>query len=137
MGDDNRILVWDTVFRKCVGEGVINKIAGENPEILKHSIHSQYSPNQQARAIDINATKGHVAIGLNNGEFQVRHSIAKINTRIVTKNDSKDLIQAIHYSPNGEFCAVASHDSTVYIYKTVVYHLQVLSYSSFRQTTRL
>jgi len=35
---------------------------------------------------------------------------------VVQKHDSKEWIEAIHYSPCGEYLAVGSHDNAVYIY---------------------
>lgn len=69
--------------------------------------------------MSINSINGQVALGLNNGEFQVRKSLEKINSKVTTRNDTRERIEVIHFSPNGEYCAVGSYDNSIYVYKTV------------------
>jgi len=114
--DDNKIMVWDPQAKKVVSTGTINEVAGPKPRSMGASTLSVYPPNQSARAIAINPRTGHVAIGINNGELSIRKSLKEINEVVVQKHDAKEWIEAIHYSPCGEYLAVGSHDNVVYIY---------------------
>jgi WD40 repeat protein len=114
--DDNKVMVWDSEARKCIGTTTINEVAGPKPKTMGASTLSIYPPNQCARAVAINPKNGHIAIGVNNGELSVRKGIKELNKIVVQKHDAKEWIEAIHYSPCGEYLAVGSHDNCVYIY---------------------
>jgi len=122
--DDNRVLVWDPVNRKCVNEGIINSKPGEKSKILGASSLSLHPPNQQARAVGVNSKNGHVAIGVNNGELHIRASVKDINNSVAVKHDGKEWIEVLEYSPCGNYLAVGSHDNHVYVYDVQKgYHL--------------
>jgi len=114
--DDNKVMVWDPETRRCVNTGTINTVAGPKPKTMGASTLSVYPPNQCARAVAINSKNGHVAIGVNNGELSVRKGLKELDKIIVQKHDAKEWIEAMHYSPCGNFLAVGSHDNVVYIY---------------------
>jgi WD40 repeat protein len=116
VADDNKVMAWDPVSRKCVSTGILNSVAGPKPRTMGASTLSVYPPNQCGRAVAINARTGHVAIGINNGELSIRKGIKELDKVIVQKHDAKEWIEAIHYSPCGEYLAVGSHDNVVYIY---------------------
>jgi len=114
--DDNKIMVWDPQSRRCISTGIINEVAGPKPRTMGASTLSVYPPNQSARSVAINHRTGHVAIGINNGELSIRKSLKEINRVVAHKKDAKEWIEAIQYSPCGEFLAVGSHDNVIYIY---------------------
>jgi WD40 repeat protein len=114
--DDNKIMVWDPKNRKCINTGTINEVAGPKPRTMGASTLSIYPPNQSARSVAINPRTGHVAIGINNGELSIRKSIKDLNDVVAQKHDAKEWIEAIHYSPCGEYLAVGSHDNVIYVY---------------------
>ena len=71
--DDNQILLWDTKERRRVGKGCVSQ-----KEIHKKSgasTLSHYPANQQARAVAINQTNGHVAVSDNLGNVTIRASV--------------------------------------------------------------
>jgi WD40 repeat protein len=114
--DDNKVMVWDPVSRKCVASGILNSVAGPKARTMGASTLSIYPPNQCGRAVAINPRTGHVAIGINNGELSIRKSLKELDRVVTQKHDAKEWIEAIHYSPCGEYLAVGSHDNVVYIY---------------------
>jgi len=114
--DDNKIMVWDPEARRCVASSIINQKAGPKPKTMGASTLSVYSPNQCARAVAINAKTGHIAVGINNGELSIRKSLRELDVVIAHKQDSKEWIEAIQYSPCGDYLAVGSHDNSIYIY---------------------
>jgi WD40 repeat protein len=116
VADDNKIMVWDPKARRCVSTGTINEKAGPKPRTMGASTLSVYPPNQCARAVAINPKTGHVAVGINNGELSIRKSLRDLDNIVVQKHDAKEWIEALQYSPCGEFLAVGSHDNKIYIY---------------------
>ena len=117
-GDENLIFVFDYQTRKLVNSVIINE--EENKVIHKDSeAHklTTMAPNQCARSIAINRVHAHIAIGLNNGNVQIRESITSIDKIIYTLKEPKDWIETMKYSPNGAYLAVGSHDTDIYIYR--------------------
>jgi WD40 repeat protein len=114
--DDNKIMVWDPQSRTCVNTGTINSVAGPKPKTMGASTLSVFPPNQCARAVAINPITGHIAIGVNTGELSIRAGIKNLDNIVATKRDAKEWIEAIQYSPCGEYLAVGSHDNKIYIY---------------------
>jgi len=53
----------------------------------------------------------------------VRAGVANLDNVIATKNDSKEWIEDMEYSPDGAKLAVGSHDNNIYIYSTSDYSL--------------
>jgi len=114
--DDNKIMVWDPKARRCVASSIVNQKAGPKPKTMGASTLSVYSPNQCARAVAINPKTGHIAVGINNGELSIRKSLRELDVVVAHKQDSKEWIEAIEYSPCGKYLAVGSHDNSIYIY---------------------
>jgi WD40 repeat protein len=53
----------------------------------------------------------------------IRAGADKLDSIIATKNDSKEWIEAMRYSPDGSKLAVGSHDNNIYVYSTDNYRL--------------
>lgn len=116
--DDNKIMVWDPTSKRCIAKDLINKQAGPKKKIGGASTLSVYPPNQCARAVAI-GKNGHVAIGVNDGELQIRGGLSNISTIVAKKHNSKEWIEVLRYSPDGASLAVGSHDNNIYIYSSV------------------
>lgn len=67
---------------------------------------------------------GHVAIGINNGEVHILESISHLNKILFNFKDSKEWIEVLSYSPDGNLLAVGSHDNNIYIYSFPDYKLK-------------
>lgn len=65
----------------------------------------------------------HLAIGHNDGTLTIRKSYDTIDTILFTKNDSKEWIEVVTYSPDGTKLAVGSHDNNIYVYDANTYNL--------------
>jgi len=122
--DDNKILVTDPKTRKVVNEGIINEKHGEKAKIHGACTLSSFPPNQCSRAVAVNSSNGHVAIGVNNGELHIRAGLKDLKKSIADKKDAKEWIEVLRYSPCGKFLAVGSHDDSIYVYDVNnAYHL--------------
>ena len=82
--DDNKILLWDTKERRRIGAGTIAQ-SGINKKSGASTL-SHYPANQQARAVAINATNGHVAISDNLGNVSIRASVNELDNITHTLN---------------------------------------------------
>lgn len=117
VGDDNKVMVWDTQLRRCIGKGTLDTIQGpERKPGFGASTLATTRPNQQARAVALNPLTGHLAIGHNDGHVTIRNSINELDTVIANLNQPKEWMEAIQYSPDGKYLAVGSHDNYIYIY---------------------
>jgi WD40 repeat protein len=56
----------------------------------------------------------------NDGTVTIRQGISKVN---FTKNDAKEWIEVMKYSPDGSKLAVGSHDNKIYVYSSSDYSL--------------
>jgi len=89
--DDNKILVFDPEKNDVVNEGVINATPGPKRKVGKGaSTLSSMPPNQCARAVAIHPLYENIAIGVCDGELQVRQSLEDINKTIFKAKDSKE-----------------------------------------------
>lgn len=111
-------MVWDPKARKSVAQSIINQVAGVKQKIGGASTLSVYPPNQQSRAVAINHGNGHVAVGVNNGEVHIHSDVNSLHL-IKTFKHSKEWIEVMHYSPDGNKLAVGSHDNNIYIYDVI------------------
>jgi echinoderm microtubule-associated protein-like 1/2 len=64
-----------------------------------------------------------VAVAHNDGTLTIRSGLNNLNDVIATKNDSREWIEAMSYSPDGDKLAVGSHDNNIYVYSTSDYSL--------------
>jgi WD40 repeat protein len=116
-GDDNKVMVWDTQQRRCVSKGTLETVQGpERKPGFGASTLASTRPNQQARAVALNPLNGHVAVGHNDGHVTIRMGIQDLDTLVTTLTQPKEWMESIHYSPDGKYLAVGSHDNFVYIY---------------------
>lgn len=84
---------------------------------------TQFPDSQCSRAIAHCPINGHIAVGHNDGTLTIRESVYFLDKIIATKNDSKEWIEDMEYSPDGNKLAVGSHDNNIYIYSTSDYSL--------------
>jgi WD40 repeat protein len=124
-GDDNKIILLNIPNKKVIS---VDTICNEARKAKRGGASSltELPDSQCSRALAYNAKKSHLAVGHNDGTLTVRsggHLKANITNTIATKNDSKEWIEAMSYSPDGEFLAVGSHDNNIYIYETTNYGL--------------
>ena len=120
--DDNKIKAWSISQRKCVYMGTVSNEAHS----LKRrgaSTLSTLADSQCARAISYNPDNGHVAVGHNDGTLSIRAGIKDLEKVIHHNRHSKEWIEVIRYSPDGQKLAVGSHDNKIYIYDTTNYTL--------------
>lgn len=72
-GDDNRIMMFDTVSMQCVRTGkVSNKDEPKNKNKSLASTSSKFGPNKQARAITASLKHKHLVVCSNLGKISVR-----------------------------------------------------------------
>lgn len=77
---------------------------------------SLYPPNQCSRAVAVNPKNGHVAIASNEGDLTIRKGVRNIDEKVFSTKCSREWIEVMAYSPNGEYLAVGSHDNNIYVY---------------------
>lgn len=119
-GDDNKVMLWGPKERRSKDIGVINEKAGPKIKYGASSM-TNFPDNQCSRAIAVNPKTGEVALGLNDGQVQIR-DISSIGTVKKTMKAAERWIEAVAYSPNGEYLAVGTHNSTIVIYPTDTYN---------------
>jgi WD40 repeat protein len=116
-GDDNQIKVWNISQRKCVGTGTLDRTKGAMRKAgFGASTMATTGVNQQARALALSGSNGHLAVGLNDGHVTVRSGVKALDSVVATLSDAKEWIEAMHYSPDNSKLAVGSHDNFIYIY---------------------
>jgi len=118
-GDDNKIMLWSAKERKNKDVGLINIKGGPKIKYGASSLTS-LPDNQCARAVTVNEKTGEIAIGVNDGEVQVR-DIKNVGVVRKSMKAGERWIEAMGYSPNGEYLAVGTHDSTIVLYTTDTY----------------
>jgi len=72
----------------------------------------------QVRCVAVNDLTGEVALGFNDGSWEIRAAQDDLDNKVHKGFDCKDWIEAMHFSPNGQWLAIGSHDQTIYIIKT-------------------
>ncbi|EGR34536.1 hypothetical protein IMG5_007950 [Ichthyophthirius multifiliis] len=114
-GDDNKVLVFNPEINKVIHQGTINPIPGMKKKIGCASTLSLFPPNQCSRAVTINHVNGHVAVATNDGYLSIRQSIQDLDTKIYENQISNEWIEVMHFSPDGNFLGIGSHDNNIYI----------------------
>ena len=90
VGDDNKLLLFNLLSKKCQGSGDVN--INNN---LEQSI---------GKCIHYNKTKEHIAIGLSNGFISIRKDEKHLNTKIFNDLEiSKGSIITLKYTDYGDF----------------------------------
>ena len=112
--DDNKLMLWDTKERRRAGQGTVNEKAVHKKSGA--STLSHYPANQQARAVAINQTNGHVAVSDNLGDVTIRAGVKDLDSVQATLKQPREWCEAIEFSPCGKYLAVGSHDNNIYIY---------------------
>eukprot|EP00826_Nyctotherus_ovalis_P034912 TRINITY_DN294_c0_g1_i12.p1 TRINITY_DN294_c0_g1~~TRINITY_DN294_c0_g1_i12.p1 ORF type:complete len:691 (+),score=144.01 TRINITY_DN294_c0_g1_i12:351-2423(+) len=125
-GDDNKVMVWAPSERRNKVVGAIKVLENGSEKVEERAAHkasavTMLSSDQCARAVAVNAKTAEVALGLNNGQVQIR-DIGGIDVVKKSVKAGERWIEAMAYSPNGEHLAVGTHDSAVVLYSTDTYH---------------
>ena len=115
-GDDNQVICWDPATRTLKNRAVVNTVARKARK-NRASTLGEYADSQSARAVACNSKgNGDVAVAANDGSITIRHcdDLGTVKKEI---QDSKEWVEVAEYSPNGEYLAVGSHDTDIYIYE--------------------
>jgi len=121
-GDDNKIKTWSIKERKCLATGTICTEARKAKRGGASSL-TDAPDSQCSRGVCWNKANNHVAVGHNDGTLTIRASPDKLDQILFTKNDSKEWIEVMAYSPDGKKLAVGSHDNNIYVYDSTNYSL--------------
>jgi len=118
-GDDNKVRTWDITQRKCVGSATLDANKGpERKAGYGASTLASTSPNQQARCVAVHDATGKVALGYNEGSFEIRAGMDNLTSVEHKDKLCKEWIETMHFSPDGQWLAIGSHDQYIYIVKT-------------------
>ena len=112
-GDDNQVKVWDPASKKCISTAIVNT-AERKARKNRASTLGSFPDSQSSRALSISCN-GHLAVCANDGSVTIRDT-ADINNVITELTDSQEWVEVAEYSPDGNFLAVGSHDTNIYIY---------------------
>eukprot|EP00826_Nyctotherus_ovalis_P027435 TRINITY_DN2144_c0_g1_i1.p1 TRINITY_DN2144_c0_g1~~TRINITY_DN2144_c0_g1_i1.p1 ORF type:complete len:623 (+),score=103.27 TRINITY_DN2144_c0_g1_i1:409-2277(+) len=113
-GEDNKVIVWNTIDRRCFVTSTINE-NGEKKRVTGNQ--SRFPDNQRCRLLAINKVTGHVALAINNGTLQIRQSCYMIDTKIHSINVlTHGLITALKYTTAGDKLAAAANDMHIRLY---------------------
>lgn len=77
-GDDNKIKAWNVATRKCVVTGKVSSEVRKAPKGGASSL-TELPDSQCSRAVAVNPTNGHVAIGHNDGTLTIRAGVTKLD----------------------------------------------------------
>ena len=118
-GDDNKVMVWSSKEKKNKAVGVITD---KEPQRIKYGASSMtsYPDNQCSRAICYNPKTKEVAFASNFGEVHIR-DLDKLSIDKKMMKACERWIEFMAYSPDGNFLAVGTHNSTIVIYTTDSY----------------
>lgn len=86
-GDDNKIKAWNIATRKCVVTGKISSESRKAPKGGASSL-TDLPDSQCARAVAVNPSSGHVAVGHNDGTLTIRQGATQLDKVIATNKDS-------------------------------------------------
>jgi WD40 repeat protein len=114
-GDDNQVKKWDPAARKCVDTACVNEQQRKARRNRASTLGSK-PDSQSSRAVAVNNVVGHVAVCANDGSVTVRTLDGFKEKPLHELTDSLEWIEAAEYSPDGNWLAVASHDTNIYIY---------------------
>lgn len=117
--DDNKVMMWNPVDRKHIKSAKISdrRVAAKRGGA---STMSRLPASQQSRCVAVNHS--FVAVASNDGCVTIR-TPSDMETQIAELKDSKEWIEVMAFSPNGEYLAVGSHDNFIYVYSTADWSL--------------
>mmetsp|Transcript_28423 Transcript_28423/g.27378 ORF Transcript_28423/g.27378 Transcript_28423/m.27378 type:complete len:287 (-) Transcript_28423:84-944(-) len=121
-GDDNKIFAWTYGKNMPTGSGTVSN-ESRKAKRGGASTLSKLPDSKCSRALAYNPSNGHVAVGHNDGTLSIRASVDNLDSIVATKNDSREWIECMAYSPDGSKLAVGSHDNNIYIYDSSSYNL--------------
>lgn len=119
VGDDNRIILWNTKSHAVERHAKISDHKPKNAAKAKTvtaSSQSGQTANQQGRAIAYNEKLGHVAVANNMGKLSIR-DFADFDKKLATLKEPQEWCEVLRYSPCNKFLAAGSHDNSVYVYE--------------------
>ena len=97
VGDDNKLLLFNLLSKKCQSSGNVNIITYNN---LEQSI---------GKCISYNKTKENIAIGLSNGYISIRKDVKNLDIKILNDIEiSKGSIVTLKYTDYGDFLLCCS-----------------------------
>jgi microtubule-associated protein-like 1/2 len=115
-GDDNRVMLFDSIKRQYVRGGKISDKKMKDPtKKSMASTVSQMPPNKQARTVAVSKTHSHLVVCSNMGKVSIR-SFDDFDKKVGSLKEAKHWCQVAKYSPNEDYLAIGSHDNHVYIY---------------------
>lgn len=111
IGDDNRIMMFDTNERKFVRGGKIStKKTMKDPQRKSGaSSQSGMPPNKQGRCVAASPKHNHLAVCSNLGKVSIR-ALDDFDKKITSLKNAKEWCEVAKYSPDEQYLAVGSHD---------------------------
>lgn len=98
-GDDNKIIAWDISKRDVVKVDVLSTVDRKSPAGGASTL-SEMAPSKCARGLAYNPKTGHIAVGHNDGTLTIRN-VSDVGKVLFSKQDSREWIEAISFSPDG------------------------------------
>lgn len=83
----------------------------------KASTLGSHSESQCARALAVSQECGKMAVCANDGSVTIR-DLADVGTIVKELRDAEEWIEVAEFSPDGNYLAVGSHDTNIYLYET-------------------
>ena len=87
--DDNRVMVWDTNKNANIGIGTVSTEARKVKRAGASTL-SKFPDSQCSRAVAVNPSNGHVAVGHNDGTLTLRAGVNALEDIKATNNNSKE-----------------------------------------------
>ncbi len=100
-GGDNQILVWNLRSKKCENYSLINEVRPiyENYTQQKFT----FPPSNRSSCISYNKSKGHIAIGIDDGSVSIRVGIKNLDEKVVPDfSVGKDKVIELKYTNYGD-----------------------------------
>jgi hypothetical protein len=113
-GDDNQVKKWDPFSRKCVDTAIVNTESRTVKSSEKASTLGKHPDSQCARGLAISCN-GHLAVCANDGSVTIRE-LGDFHSTVHELTDPKRWVEVAEYSPCGNYLAVGSHDTNIYLY---------------------
>lgn len=108
-------MLWNPLERTCIAQTCVNPTE-RRAKKNKASTQGDKPESQASRALSFNKVNYHLAVGANDGSVTIRDVNGDFNQIILEITDSGQWIEAVEYSPDGNWLAVGSHDNKIYVY---------------------